>query len=73
MRELTIYEIDQTAGGAALVALIGAFVGQLAYDAMGGADGIEDKVSKIYDLFTDSETRETICNNPIFGDSEYCS
>ena len=57
----------------ALVAFMGGLVGQLVLEELGGADGIEEGLSKIYDLFTDSETRPAICSNPLFSDSEYCS
>ena len=76
MRELTMYETDQTGGGAAvtaLVALVGGFVGQLVLEELGGADGIEEGLSKICDLFTDNKTRKVICKNPLYSDSDYCS
>ena len=73
MRELTMYETDQTGGGIlpALVVLLGGIVGQLAFEAMGGADGIEDGLSELYNFFTDgNEQYQALCNNPWY--SEYC-
>ena len=59
MRELTVSETDQTAGGLwpIVVALVGSYVGQLMVDAMGGADGIDEGVSEVFHLFTTGTTK----------------
>ena len=74
MRELTMYETDQTGGGAVgtAVAFAGGLVGQLILEEIGGADGIDEGLSRIYDLFTDSKTKPKICSHSLFSESEYC-
>ena len=54
MRELTMSETDQTGGGAAIIVagLLGALLGQYIYDELGGADGIEEKISAAVDFIT---------------------
>ncbi|MDE0451793.1 MAG: hypothetical protein OXI90_08490 [Gammaproteobacteria bacterium] len=44
-------ETDQTAGGfwPILVALVGSYVGQLMVEGLGGADGIDQKLSNLAD------------------------
>ncbi len=67
MRELTISEAEQTSGGIpiVLVGLLGAFVGQLMHDAMGGAEGIDRGVKRVYNFFTKgSEKYQAFCSKP---------
>lgn len=75
MRELTMYETDQTGGGALVnvVAFLGGLVGQLILEEIGGADGIDEGLSNIHDFFTDSKTKPEICSHSIFSESEYCN
>ena len=75
MRELTMYETDQAGGGALAtgVAFAGGLIGQLILEEIGGADGIDEGLSRIYDLFTDSITKPKICSHSIFSESEYCN
>ncbi len=68
MRELTMPETDQTGGGwVVLVGLLGAIVGQYIHEELGGADGIDEKISATIDFATQAaEGSQAFCE-PIHG------